>query len=144
MFGHITVHLVLFAVPTRKAKHVARARKSNQPSPISKTELAQHVASQYVNGPNGVIKEQSARARSRDLVDPEESDQKEFLEKLDRHPALVLNADYQVRETVLWTLLRLYLSTHFKYLMMAHNSTHIASRSLFLIYHSQCGIGKKL
>lgn len=109
--GHISVHLVLFAVPTRKAKHLARARKNNQPSPISKAELAQHVASQYINGPNGVIKEQSARARNRDLVDPGESDQKEFLKKLDRHPALVLNADYQVRGTILGVLLRVHLYT---------------------------------
>lgn len=86
----------LFAIPARRPKHVARARRSNTLSPITNAELAQHVASQYIFGPNGIMKEKAARERNRKgLGQVGESEQKDYLKMLDRHPALVLNADYQ-------------------------------------------------
>lgn len=91
---YIMICAVLFAVPPRKPKHKIR-RRSNHQNPISMAELAQHVSSQYINGPNGVAKEQASKERNRSSMGTEETSA--YLKTLDRHPALVLNADYQVR-----------------------------------------------
>jgi len=47
------------------------------------------------------MKEKAARERNRKgLGQDGESEQKDYLKMLDRHPALVLNADYQVRTMI--------------------------------------------
>jgi hypothetical protein len=55
---------------------------------MSPQELAHHVAHQYLHGSGGVFRQTSAKSEQRD-------EQTSFLRKLDRHPALLLNADYQ-------------------------------------------------
>ncbi len=92
------------ALPKRNAKHQKRKKmkgkrgssqmdsphKKNKPA--SDDELADHVSSMYITGPGGFMKE-AAIKREKDKFDNERMD---FLKKLDRHPTLVLNADYQV------------------------------------------------
>lgn len=69
----------------------------------NENELAMHVSSQYVAGPGGLFKQVDARRKRQEkasIFRNEENYNKkqvEYLRMLDRHPALVLNADYQVR-----------------------------------------------
>jgi hypothetical protein len=77
-------------------KHLSKQRLET--GPCTADELALHVSSQYVSGPGGILKQIDARrkreeASKRVFCDKE---QEEYLKKLDRHPVLVLNADYQV------------------------------------------------
>jgi 5-methylcytosine-specific restriction endonuclease McrA len=95
-------------MPTRTAKHKDRKRKktkkvsrgSNGGQILTEQELAQHVSAQYITGRGGVLRESHAKAKRREEttrlkeIDP---DFNEHLRNLDRHPALVLNANYQVR-----------------------------------------------
>jgi hypothetical protein len=75
------------SMPPRKAKHRA-ARKKNPQRDISPQELAHHVAHKYLHGSGGVLRENSAKSEQR-------NEKTSFMRKLDRHPALLLNADYQ-------------------------------------------------
>ena len=59
---------------------------------ISESELRQHVSAKYVTGPGGVLRDAVAKA-TRSCTSEAQAEQ---LRKLERHPALVLNADYQV------------------------------------------------
>ena len=90
----------------RLVKHKMRRKKMRQNArsgPLSKEELAKHVASQYVSGSGGIFKEVDAKRKRQELHRHKNGEtnmnkeQVEYLKKLDRHPALVLNADYQVR-----------------------------------------------
>ena len=102
-------------MPERKAKHQGRkkrTRRQNSPngpgSPLSEEELRHHVSTQYIHGPNGkrkhAIKASQSSPYDTDTAATDgEGDgsmaggeQSEYLKKLDRHTALVLNADYQV------------------------------------------------
>lgn len=74
---------------------------------ISEEELANHVSSMYIHGPGGIfnnmVKKRERREKIRNNGDDShhganqvlDQEYEEFLRKLDRHPALVLNADYQ-------------------------------------------------
>lgn len=84
---------------------------------VTEEELAHHVSSMYIRGPGGIFNEM-AKKRERNkgtmvarkqhgststLVDGGnvgdagfDDEYEEYLRKLDRHPALVLNADFQV------------------------------------------------
>lgn len=62
---------------------------------LSETQLRDHVASQYVHGPGGSMR--GALAREKATKDMEHM---KHLHKLNRHPALLLNADYMVRTYV--------------------------------------------
>ena len=74
-------------VKSKKAVASKKKKKKRQPvQPISDTELVDHVSNLYIYGPGGVL---------RDTTTTPESETSDFLKKLDRHPALVLNADYQ-------------------------------------------------
>ena len=98
--------------PKRKIKHKNRKTKTKmrrntavmKNGPLNEEELALHVSSQYVAGPGGLFKQVDARRKRQEkasIFSSEENcnmEQVEYLKKLDRHPALVLNADYQVRE----------------------------------------------
>ncbi len=68
---------------------------------INDDELAQHVSSMYMRGPGGKmrqvdIKRKRMEAASNLDVDMTEREHRAYMSKLDRHPALVLNADFQV------------------------------------------------
>mmetsp|Transcript_34047 Transcript_34047/g.45499 ORF Transcript_34047/g.45499 Transcript_34047/m.45499 type:complete len:333 (+) Transcript_34047:1847-2845(+) len=89
----------------RKNKTKVRKAKARRPSPsgpLNEREMAHHVASQYVNGPKGLVRMAQLRW---DKVEPSSSssehdkgrikDHLDYVKILDRHPALVLNADYQ-------------------------------------------------
>mmetsp|Transcript_27789 Transcript_27789/g.46112 ORF Transcript_27789/g.46112 Transcript_27789/m.46112 type:complete len:353 (+) Transcript_27789:220-1278(+) len=94
------------AIPTRKqGKHTKRGKKaankkktrqSSSNQVLSEPQLRQHVASQYVHGPSGVMRgilaKQEALAAQHDTNDFEHI---QHIHKLNRHPALLLNADYQ-------------------------------------------------
>ena len=84
-------------------------------SSISDEELAHHVSSLYIHGPGGVFSEVTKKRERRELrkyhMDTTtassgsiyrksalEEEYEKYLRKLDRHPALVLNADYQVSQ----------------------------------------------
>lgn len=100
-------------MPSRKAKHKDRKRKTttkkvsrgNGGQILTEQELAQHVSAQYITGRGGVLRESHAKAKRREdstrlkEIDP---DFNQHLRNLDRHPALVLNANYQVRDTKRW------------------------------------------
>lgn len=90
----------------RKTKTKAKMRRNSaamKNGPLNEEELAMHVSSQYVAGPGGLFKQVDARRKRQEkasIFSNEENcnmEQVEYLKKLDRHPALVLNADYQVR-----------------------------------------------
>ena len=74
------------SMPRRNAKHRKRREQ-----PVSEEQVADHVARKYLHGSGGVLR-QSAIKSSRRIS---ESDQAKYLKMLDRHPALLLNADYQ-------------------------------------------------
>lgn len=70
-------------------------KKSNHKSgSVTEDEIAHHVSSMYVNGPGGYLKEASMK-REKQSSSFDDKEYLKFLQKLDRHPALVLNADYQ-------------------------------------------------
>jgi len=99
------------------------ARKGGRGSPLTEMELADHVSDEYINGPGGMMRDferkrkrfentyastqvQSMAARQQEetviqgmLMDAttttvSEETTQEVIRNLDRHPALVLNADY--------------------------------------------------
>ena len=103
-----TARIVLFqthddnavtSVPKRKSKRKGRRKRTRQKAntgPISEQDLRHHVANQYMHGPGGKLKATAARsARNSFLTNGHAA----HLKKLDRYPALLLNADYQVRVT---------------------------------------------
>lgn len=53
---------------------------------MSPEDLADHVSHLYLNGPGGILRERMSKIAY---------DSQMYLRELDRHPALVLNADYQ-------------------------------------------------
>lgn len=69
--------------------------------PISGDELANHVSASYIEGPGGFFQSTDAKRQRQEEenkifeTDPSHRKHIEYLRKLDRHPALVLNADYQ-------------------------------------------------
>ncbi len=70
-------------------------------APINDDELAHHVSAMYMKGPGGKmrqvdIKRKRMEAASNLEVDMTEREHRRYMSKLDRHPALVLNADFQV------------------------------------------------
>lgn len=77
------------AMPRRTPKH--RQRSS---STISEEQVAHHVAHRYLHGSGGALRQAQIRSNRR-LTDTTGESQSSFLKKLDRHPALLLNADYQ-------------------------------------------------
>ena len=106
-------------VPPRTKKHQSRTkskrklrRKSGGKSasvgtnasgkPLAESDVGHHVAKQYITGPGSLLRDKKSR---RDLMetqnqivkeDSSHKEQMQYLRMLDRHPALVLNADYQV------------------------------------------------
>lgn len=64
---------------------------------LSEAELRHHVSAKYVNGPGGRLRPTLAKRRKWEDKKQTADEQAKQLHKLDRHPALVLNADYQVR-----------------------------------------------
>jgi hypothetical protein len=69
--------------------------------PVSSEDLAEHVADAYANGHNGIMKQSQKRTVLREASsslfesDPSHKNHAKYLQKLDGHPTLVLNADYQ-------------------------------------------------
>ncbi len=109
----LTSSLSSVTTPTRRVIHKnrkkkMRTRKNKNTAAIKhgplndKEELAMHVSSQYVAGPGGLFKQVDARRKRQEKAsifrneDHCNLEQVEYLRKLDGHPALVLNADYQV------------------------------------------------
>ena len=90
----------------RKKIRAKKNKKSMDPTgrPVTEEHIIHHVASKYVTGPGGVLftsemkrkkMEDESTASTLFGMDPTESSYSDFLKKLDRHPALVLNANYQ-------------------------------------------------
>jgi len=77
----------------RKAKQKRKKKmRKRGASVLSESDLQHHVATQYIYGPGGKLKDVKARAAKHRKW---KNDQAENLRKLDGHPALLLNADYQ-------------------------------------------------
>ena len=140
-------------MPVRKAKH--KGRRTNSSSPKKSKELAnrgtflteeevrQHVTAQYVHGPGGTLRASTAKRH-------QQQGQRELehiaqLQRLDQHPALVLNADYQVRGLYFVSIdcLVLYPAVvQVRNRLVAHfSSSHRCSQLASFL--SACGIGKK-
>lgn len=76
--------------------------------PVTENDIVQHVASKYVTGPGGVLYTSDMKRKKTEAAHSvattnlfemdtnKEGQYSDFLKKLDRHPALVLNANYQV------------------------------------------------
>lgn len=113
-----TIATATSVAPPRTKKHKSRTKPKSKRSsqkrkptinkgkasgPLSEADVGHHVATQYITGPGGLLRDKVARrdrmaARTRIVQnDASHMEQMEYLRKLDRHPALVLNADYQVR-----------------------------------------------
>jgi hypothetical protein len=66
--------------------------------------VGHHVAKQYITGPGSILRDKASRRNrmeTQNRIVTEDSSHKEqmqYLRMLDRHPALVLNADYQVSD----------------------------------------------
>lgn len=106
--------------PPRRKKHENRKRRKRvkmqrnagmKSGPCTEDELALHVISEYVSGRGGIFNQIDARRRReeasglfRENSVESNKEQVDYLKKLDRHPALVLNADYQVRSKVIQVL----------------------------------------
>ncbi|KAI2496084.1 HNH endonuclease [Fragilaria crotonensis] len=87
-------------MPVRKAKHKGRrssnpAKKeiSSRGSILTEEELCQHVTAQYIHGPGGTLRASAAKRYHQQ--EEQELENIVQLKRLDQHPALVLNADYQ-------------------------------------------------
>lgn len=86
----------------KKNKVNGRVRATGPTNPISEDDIGHHVAAQYINGPGGMIKGKYARRQQMEAKSAMMQDctsplrQIDYMKDLDRHPALVLNADYQV------------------------------------------------
>ena len=91
-------------LPKRTARHQKRKKKmkaqkgssriempNHKYRPVSDDEIAHHVSSMYITGPGGFMKEAAIKREKQN-----DNEHLAFLKKLDRHPTLVLNADYQV------------------------------------------------
>ena len=89
----------------RKRRQLKERPRRMRNTPVSSDELAEHVSGSYVYGRGGVLRESRRRSLRREQssimyeTDPSHKQHTQYLHKLDRHPALVLNADYQVRHT---------------------------------------------
>lgn len=100
-------------VPPRTKKHQSRTKskrklrrksvETNAPGkPLPESDVACHVADQYITGPGSILRDKASRrdrmATQNKIVmeDASHKEQMQYLRMLDRHPALVLNADYQV------------------------------------------------
>lgn len=90
-------------LPKRTARHQKRKKKmkaqkgssriempNHKYRPVSDDEIAHHVSSMYITGPGGFMKEAAIKREKQN-----DNEHLAFLKKLDRHPTLVLNADYQ-------------------------------------------------
>jgi 5-methylcytosine-specific restriction endonuclease McrA len=86
-------------LPRRKRKG-----KDKKTGPLSEQEVAEHVAALYIHGPGGILRDSERRRQRRQSeldrtlppLDRQDAHQQlQSLRKLDRHPALLLNADYQ-------------------------------------------------
>jgi 5-methylcytosine-specific restriction endonuclease McrA len=87
----------------RKEKMVKR-RSSSQldktPVPVSGDELANHVSSMYIDGSGGKMRQVEIKRKRQESesdlrINGSLAEQRAYVYKLDSHPALVLNADYQ-------------------------------------------------
>jgi hypothetical protein len=101
-------------MPPRKAKHKRRRAASgkkerlpNSAVALTDDEIRQHVTAQYIHGPGGtlrsvMVKRQQSNKNNQKLqqrlpvASTGDNSHLEQLRRLDQHPALVLNADYQV------------------------------------------------
>jgi hypothetical protein len=89
-----------------KKKKKKNRRKDNSSPGRSLTikELSEHVSGNYINGRNGPM---NGKTRNRGVFDNEQDKSRaDFLKKLNARPALVLNADYQVRNHSEFTKLK--------------------------------------
>jgi hypothetical protein len=90
-------------MPPRNAKHRRKKKTNNKKQqqqtrssssssrPLSSTQLAHHVAHQYLHGSGGLLRDRDLKAQKLQ----QHHQQQEHLQSLNRRPALVLNADYQ-------------------------------------------------
>ena len=111
------------SAPPRTKKHQSRTkskrklrRKSGKSAsvgttatgkPLTESDVGHHVAERYISGPGSVLRDKKSRRdrmETQNTIVQEDASHKEqmqYLRMLDRHPALVLNADYQVSAVIL-------------------------------------------
>lgn len=119
-------------VPPRTKKHRSRTkskrklrRKSGKPAsvdttasgkPLTESDVGNHVAERYISGPGSVLRDKKSRRDRMETQnkivkeDTSHKEQMQYLRMLDRHPALVLNANYQVSWYCSLFLLRICVS----------------------------------
>ena len=127
------------SAPPRAKKHQSRTkskrklrRKSGKSTsvgttasgkPLTESDVGHHVAERYISGPGSVLRDKKSRRDRMETQnkivkeDASHKEQMQYLRMLDRHPALVLNADYQVSAGYCCTSLckpLLYLSSIFQ------------------------------
>lgn len=79
-------------MPPRKARHNRRRSRtsSSSSSMTEEEEMVQHVTAQYISGGRSTFAKYHNKGQQQD-----EDEHAATMKRLDRHPALVLNADYQ-------------------------------------------------
>lgn len=133
------------AVATRRGKRKRKNRKKRVSTTkentsvsraLSDSDLHQHVNAQYVNGPGGTLPPTVAKQRAREAKKHEVDEQTKRLHNLDRHPALVLNADYQVRRE------KVAISERSRHRQLTPHAP-LCAFSPFHTFLLACGIGRK-
>mmetsp|Transcript_89 Transcript_89/g.138 ORF Transcript_89/g.138 Transcript_89/m.138 type:complete len:328 (-) Transcript_89:146-1129(-) len=80
----------------KRQKRISQLDQKNRSDDISDDDLAHHVSSMYITGPGGMLNDAAKkRERFEEFTSSFDQDHTDVLKKLDKHPALVLNADYQ-------------------------------------------------
>ena len=91
----------------RKSSKSASVDTSASGKPLTESDVGHHVAERYITGPGSVLRDKKSRRDRMETQnkivkeDASHKEQMQYLRMLDRHPALVLNADYQVSALVL-------------------------------------------
>ena len=95
-------------MPARRAKHksrkgpvVPKETSHTRLTILTDDEVRQHVTAQYIHGPGGTLRTAIAKRQQQERQQQQDDENLEQLKRLDQHPALVLNADYQVRHLTL-------------------------------------------
>ena len=111
LFSQMEENSLSTTMPARKAKHksrkgpvVAKETSHTRLTILTDDEVRQHVTAQYIHGPGGTLRTAIAKRQQQQQKRQQQQDEEnlEQLKRLDQHPALVLNADYQVRHLALF------------------------------------------
>lgn len=122
-------------IQKNKKKRKGKNRKANA-GPLTDEQVRQHVNAQYFRGPNGVFR---GHMKREEKILKNDDDQTKYLKKLERHPSLVLNADYQVSANAVCSC----FCACFRKALLIYFSPHVwCAHSQWAICRSACGTGK--